>query len=70
VTSTLEPLEVEPGVVEQRLVALQLAFELGELRLNGRGSISASRSPLRTICPSWKWTAISSPSTRLLTVTC
>src|SRR5207249_5627125 len=29
----LEPLEIEPGVVEQRLIALQLAFELGQLRL-------------------------------------
>ena len=29
----LEPLEIDPGVVEQRLIALQLAFELGQLRL-------------------------------------
>ena len=29
----LEPLEIDPGVVEQRLIALELAFELGELRL-------------------------------------
>ena len=29
----LEPLEIEPGVVEQRLIALQLAFELGQLCL-------------------------------------
>ena len=36
---------------------------------NGRGSISASRSPAWTICPSWKATRSSWPSTRLRTVT-
>ena len=29
----LEPLEIDPGIVEQRLIALELALELGELRL-------------------------------------
>src|SRR5580765_4822227 len=47
-----ETLEIEARVVQQSLVTRQLSLELGQLGLEWARSISASKSPARTIWPS------------------
>jgi len=67
VVTTPGTLEVEPGVVEQRLVALQLAFELGQLRLERARVDIGQQVSAPDDLPSGR--PIKSPSTRLFTVT-
>jgi hypothetical protein len=60
---------VDLRVREERLIARELSSACSSCTWNGRGSISARRSPLPTVWPSSKWTAMSCPSTRVWTVT-
>jgi hypothetical protein len=65
----LVALEVDAGVVEQGLVARELALELRELGLERAGIDLGQEITLVDELPSWNRTLMSWPSTRVRMVT-